>query len=140
MVNVQHKSLADSLRTRHVARLNLEMKIRRSKPRAEFGDFGDQDLEAALARRLTEEAFEEEEYFYVDLEVGNFAPDFDTNVPESEAYGRTRWGLRLSFLDKAPVPSLDKWMEEFHGMAEAQNWPALTKWYSQRLPLPWSCR
>lgn len=134
VVNVQYKSLEDSLRTRRVAHFSLEMKIRRSKPRAEFANFGYQDLEGALARRLTDEAFEEEEYFAVDLKAGNFAPDHDTNDPKSAAFGRTRWGLRLSFRNKSPVPSLSKWKQEFHGMVEAQNWEACTKWYSQRLP------
>lgn len=127
IIDTQYKGLENSLRTRQVASFSLELKLRKTKSRKEFGNFDNLDVEESLVRRLKEEAFEEEEYFDVILEAGNFAPDHDTNHPESDEYGLNRWVLRLSFYPRSPIPSIDKWQENYHGMVEAQNWQGRTK-------------
>jgi hypothetical protein len=133
IINTYQKDLEDSLRTRQVAKFNLTIKLRNCEPREEFGDFGTLDLKASLLRRLKETAFEEEEDLLVDLEVGNFPPDYDTNSPNSDAFGQTRWGLRLSFRYKSPIPALDKWHEDYHNMVESQFWESETNWFSRKL-------
>jgi hypothetical protein len=133
VIDTRQRDLEDSLHTRQLAKFNLVIKLRNCQPREEFGDFRTLDLKASLLRRLKETAFEEEEYLLVDLELGNFPPDCDTNSPNSDAFGRTRWGLRLSFRDKSPIPALDKWQEKYHNMVESQYWESETNWFSRKL-------
>lgn len=106
------------------------MKIRQCLPRKEFG-FGPQDHKDVLAEQLKQSVFEEEEIFIVALEVGNFTPDFDYSMLEDR--GQTRWGLRLHFLNRSPIPALNKWHEKFQQMASCQNWETATSWFSQKL-------
>ncbi|KAF3766685.1 hypothetical protein M406DRAFT_355329 [Cryphonectria parasitica EP155] len=130
-VDTRQEDLEDSLRTRQIAEFAIDIKFRNSQPREEFG-FGSIDIEAANSRRLKETAYEQETFF-VRLEVGNFPAQHDTNPPDSEAYGKTRWAQRLSFQNKSPIPPRDRWRDSFQGMLEAMNWEIETNWFSHKL-------
>lgn len=115
IVETRQKDLEDSLRTRQVAVFTIGIKIRNCQPWEEFG-VGSFDVKEALSRRMKETAFEQETFF-VRLEVGNFPPQHDTNHSDSEAYGKTSWGLRSSFQNKSPSPPRDRWHDSFQGDA-----------------------
>ncbi|PVI02937.1 hypothetical protein DM02DRAFT_653084 [Periconia macrospinosa] len=130
-IDTRQKDLEDSLRT-HGRDFVISMKIRKCAPRENWDvvlpNLPHKEL---LIRRLKEVTFEEEEYLGARLEVGNFPPEFDSNM-DGKSLGLTRWGLRLKF-DKSPVPSLDKWNKEYENMAESQHWEKQTNWFSRKL-------
>ncbi|KAF2702767.1 hypothetical protein K504DRAFT_539451 [Pleomassaria siparia CBS 279.74] len=133
IVDTHQKDLEDSLRLRQVAKFYINIKLRHCEPRKQFGFSGRFSIKDSLSRRLKKTAFEQEEYIWVYLEVGNFPPAHDTNPVNGDEFGQTRWGLRLSFPRGSPIPSLDKWNEAYHLMVQSQYWEGQTNWFSRKL-------
>lgn len=136
VIDTHQTNLEDSLKTRRLASFDIDITIRNRQPREEFGVPGTVDVKEELSRRLKKSAFEEEEILMLRLDLGNFAPLNEHYDPNGNDFGKTRYALRLSFTNKSPIPSRDKWNDYYQPMLEGMNWEKETTWFNRKLRDP----